>query len=296
MRLTARRWRQHGQDASPSVGFVLSGGASLAAAQVGALRALLEDGIQPQVVIGTSAGALNAAYIAHRPTVSAAVDLERVWTSLTAKEVFGTGLPWSLGAVLRRRGHLADPDALRCLIRRFAPMADLAHGEIPCHVVTTDLVQGRTAIWSAGHMEDVLCASACLPGIFPPVLLTDADGQQSLHVDGGVLAPVPTREALALGVRRLYVLDVTERRGVEELMSARLSALGVLLRSFAVARDALSAAAPPVGLPDQEIIHVPLPKTEGIDLWDFSRSADLIRNAYVTVKEWLSMPGIEPAA
>lgn len=299
MRVSTSRWRRHEDEASParansqgsapSVAFVLSGGASLAAAQVGALRALLESGVTPDAVVGTSAGALNAAYVASQPTAANIAGLQDVWTSITTKDVFGTGLPWSVASIVKRRGHLADPEALRALIRRFGPMDDLADGAIPCHVVTTDLVRGRSCTWSQGPLADVLCASACIPGVFPPVALVDADGHQSLHVDGGVLAPVPLQQALHLGYQMIYVLDVTEHDRAEKLISSKLSALTVLLRSFAVAREALSVVAAPVSTAEQVIIEVPVPKPQGLDLWDFSRSAELIAGSYRAVANWLEV-------
>ena len=87
----------------PKVAFVLSGGASLGAIQVGMLRALYERDIAPDLIVGTSAGAFNGAYIASRPqTTVTAESLARIWRSLRRGQVFPvnpvTGLLGFLGA------------------------------------------------------------------------------------------------------------------------------------------------------------------------------------------------------
>ena len=98
----------------PTTAFVLSGGASLGAIQVGMLRALYERGIAPDVIVGTSAGAMNGAFIASRPqTVATADALAAVWRDLRRGQVFPlnpiTGLLGFLGA----RDHLVPASGLR---------------------------------------------------------------------------------------------------------------------------------------------------------------------------------------
>ena len=84
-----------------STAFVLSGGASLGSIQVGMLEALYERGIRPDLIIGTSAGALNGAFIADRPqTVATARELGEVWRSLRRGQVFpGNPLSSALGLI-----------------------------------------------------------------------------------------------------------------------------------------------------------------------------------------------------
>src|SRR5215210_2684716 len=103
----------------PTVAFVLSGGASLGAIQVGMLRALYERGVRPDLIVGTSAGALNGAYIASRPQASVTADsLAGIWRELHRGQVFPvnplTGLLGFLGA----RDHLVPQSGLRRLIER----------------------------------------------------------------------------------------------------------------------------------------------------------------------------------
>ena len=106
----------------PRTAFVLSGGASLGALQVGMLEALYERGIAPDVLVATSVGALNAAFIASRAqTVATARALARVWRGLQREDVFPVSLSALLGGVCGRRDHLVPDHGRRRLIWRPLP-------------------------------------------------------------------------------------------------------------------------------------------------------------------------------
>lgn len=253
---------------APREAVVLSGGGSLGAAQVGALQALFEAGIVPDVVVGCSVGALNAAYLACEPTLNRAVDLEHIWRELTPELIF----PDSRFTVARRyaakRDHLYSPAGLRGLIERSVQVADLADTAIPVHVVTTDLRAGEPVWWTGGDPVEVLSASACLPLLFPPVALGG-----SLHVDGGVSCPVPTQRALDLGATRVWVLDVA--REFHGWADARMTAMDVLLESFAITRSHLGRleAAP---RPGQRVVNLPALRMGRHDIRDFTKTSALI--------------------
>jgi NTE family protein len=266
----------------PREAFVLSGGGSLGAAQVGALRALLEEGIRPDVVIGCSVGALNAAALAVDPTLARVEEMDRVWRGIDRSHVFGRTRKLAAAPLLhavRRDDHLYEPEALRALVRSWVPVHDLADTAIPCHVVTTDLERGQPAWWTSGDPVDVLSASACLPALFPPVRLGD-----SVHVDGGVTAPVPIERALELGSMRVWVLDVTG--GGLGRKGSRMTALDVLLQSFAISRAQLDR--PVVGLrADQQVIRLRRPDIGPLEMRDFSQTARLMAAGYAVAREAL---------
>jgi len=99
------------------VAFVPSGGASLGAIQAGMLRALYEREIAPELIVGTSAGAVNGAYIASRPpTPSTAESLAEIWRSLRTFQIFPPNPATALMALLGRRDHLIPPDGLKALL------------------------------------------------------------------------------------------------------------------------------------------------------------------------------------
>src|SRR3954471_20532494 len=150
--------------------FVLSGGASLGAVQVGMLRALYERDIAPDLIVGTSAGALNGAYIAsRRQTVATADALAGVWRHLRRGQVFPlnplTGLLGFLGA----RDHLVPASGLRRVIERHVECDRLEEMPIPLHVVAVDVTSGEELRLSSGAALDAVLASASIPAVLPPV-------------------------------------------------------------------------------------------------------------------------------
>jgi predicted acylesterase/phospholipase RssA len=192
--------------ARPHTAFVLSGGASLGALHAGMLQALYERGIEPDVLVGTSAGALNAAFIASRPqTVATARQLGRIWRSLQREEIFPVNLSALVGGVCGRRDHLVPDRGLRRLVRRYIGFDDLAEATVPLHVVTFDLAEGREVLLSEGPALDSVAASASIPGVFPPVQIGDR-----LLIDGGVVNNCPISHAVELGADRIFVLPTQD--------------------------------------------------------------------------------------
>jgi NTE family protein len=270
-------WRRGRRDAVLAAGgtpvlprevVVFSGGGSLGAAQVGALQALYESGITPDAVVGCSVGALNAAYLAVDPTAERVADLERLWRGMARDDVFPDGRFTVARRLAGREDHLYSNRGLRAVIDEGIPLADLAETRIPCHIVTTDLIAGEPVWWTTGRPDEVLLASACLPGLFEPVPLGG-----SLHVDGGVSCPVPTQHALDLGAVRVWVLDVS--REFHGWSDDRMTAMDVLLESFAIARAHLGRRAP-VAAAHQRVVNLPPLRIGRHDLRDFSKTARLL--------------------
>lgn len=83
--------------------FVLSGGGSLGSVQVGMIKALFERGIIPDFFVGTSVGAINAAFICGNPTMDGILSLEQIWLSVREKEIFPSGLLTSILRILRKK-------------------------------------------------------------------------------------------------------------------------------------------------------------------------------------------------
>ena len=267
----------------PANAFVLSGGGSAGAAQVGMLRALVERGIRPDVIVGCSVGALNAAFFAVDPTLGRIDELEQMWRSLDRSNVFGAGRRQPLTNLLRRECYLYEPTGLHRVIRDAVPLADLSETKIPCHVVTTDLGHGSARYWTSGDPVKVLGASACLPGIFPPV---DIDG--SLHVDGGVACPLPVAHAVGqLAARTTWALDVSGASIGRR--DERMTALDVLLLSFSISRSLLTQA--DEAGPDQKVVRIPKIDLGRHDMRDFGRTTELIRLGYESASAHLDAMG-----
>ncbi len=259
---------------APEVAFVLPAGGSTGAVQVGILQAMAERGIRPDVVVGCSVGALNATFFALDPGPDQARMLARVWRMLSRRDVFGSGRARVVARVIGRRDHVYDPGPLRALIRSLVPVEDLADAAIPVHVVTTDLDLGVARWWTAGPAHELLYASACLPGLFPPSVI---DGRR--HVDGGVLEPVPVERAVATDARVVDVLGQNAGPGEDAAQPKPMAALHVLIRSFGISRYARLPDPDRLAHVGQEVVVVPGASTAGIDITDFRYTGQLIEES-----------------
>jgi NTE family protein len=270
----------------PDVAFVLSGGASLGAVQAGMLRALYERGIRPDVVIGTSAGALNGAFIASRPQTAATADeLAEVWRGLRRGRVFPldpfTGLLGFLGG----RDHLVPASGLRRLIARHAVEGAIEDLPIPLHIVAVDVTSGEELLLSAGPLRDAVLASAAIPGVFAPVAWEDR-----LLMDGGVANNTPISHAVALGARRIYVLPTghacrLERppRGALEMALQALSLLTQRRLIDDIERHRGAA----------RLIVLPPPCPLSVTPFDFGHADELIERALLDARAFLDGGGEE---
>ncbi len=254
----------------PITAFVLSGGANQGVSQVGMLRALLERGHVPDVIIGTSVGALNGAVIATAPTLERVDHLEESWRSLRGEEVFpGNTLrrAWNL---LKRDDHLIPNDGLKAMIERIGMAESFAELQVPLRVIAADLITGEELVIVRGALPPALLASAALPGIFPPVEL---NGHRL--VDGAVVNLVPISHALAGPVDRVFVLDVSDPITERPIRSP----LDVAVRAFAISRDQRFELELQWVPKEIEVIVLP-PPTDDRDFLDFSGAERLIGEAY----------------
>jgi NTE family protein len=194
------------------VAFVLAGGASLGAIQAGMLRALYERGIVPDLIVGTSAGALNGAFIASRPqTVATADALADIWRGIRRGQVFPANPVTGLLGFLGARDHLVPDSALRRLIERHVERDRLEAMPIPFHVVAVDAITGQELRLSHGDAVEAILASAAIPAVLPPVEW----GERSL-IDGGVANNTPISHAVDLGAQTVYVLPTGHACALDE--------------------------------------------------------------------------------
>ena len=186
----------------PRTAFVLAGGASLGALQAGMIRALYERQIIPDFLVGTSVGALNAAYLASRPaTVETAKSLAGVWRDLHRADVFPVHVPTLIAGLSNQRDHLVPDSAIRRLARRHLDHVLLEDAGIPLHVIAFDVLGGVEIRVSEGPMLEAIMAAAAIPGVLPPVRSAGR-----LLIDGGVVNNTPISHAIELGAERIYVL------------------------------------------------------------------------------------------
>jgi NTE family protein len=249
---------------------VLSGGGNQAVAQVGMLRALLERGITPDVVVGTSAGALNGAAIATSPTLEKVEQLEGVWRGLRGDDVFPGGLFSRAWSVLRRGDHLSSNEGLQAVLAKAGLAEDFASLATPLRVVTTDLDTGDEILVVGGPVMPALLASAAIPGIFPAVEL---HGHRL--VDGAVVNLVPISHALAGPIDRIFVLDVSNPLSNRTIRSP----LDAAIRAFAISRDQRFELELQWVPREVDLVILPAP-IDDRELFDFSGGDALVNDAY----------------
>ncbi|HEY7020522.1 MAG TPA: patatin-like phospholipase family protein [Ktedonobacterales bacterium] len=199
--------------------FVLSGGGARGALQVGAVRALLEAGIQPDVLIGTSIGAWNAAVLARFPFDEALERMTEAWQQSQPAQILlgresGSSMPphqaltgvLMLSAIRRvTQGYpsLYSDTGQKRLIADLLDDATFEELRLPLRVIASDLVYARHKVFDSGPVAPAVLASSAIPGIFPPVQIG-----ASVYVDGGALDNTSLELALKLGARRIFLLDV----------------------------------------------------------------------------------------
>lgn len=270
--------------------FVLSGGASLGAVQVGTLRALAEADITPDVIVGTSVGAVNGGWIASRCDVDGIQSLAATWRSMSRGDVFPTRPLTGLLGFLGKRRNLVPDTGLRRLLTANLQFARLEDAPIPLHVVATDVLSGVDVLLSRGDAVDAILASAAIPGIFPPVMI---DGRE--HIDGGVVNNTPVSHAIALGADTVWVLPTGYACALRD---APKGALSMALHGFTLAinRQLAIDVERYEATVDLRVIPPPCPiRTTPVD---FSRASQLIQTGYESTRTWLSSrhPSVGQAA
>lgn len=184
--------------------FVLGGGGVLGAVEVGMLRALFERGITPDLVLGTSVGALNGAFVARDPATS--VDrLEALWTEVASGDtkVYDSGPVRQVRRAISSGTHLHSSRPLKERLQQ--ELGDVTFDElaVPFQCVAASIEKAGEHWFSTGSVVDAVVASAAVPGLLPPA---EVNGEHFL--DGGIVNSIPVGRAAELGAQTIYVLQV----------------------------------------------------------------------------------------
>lgn len=259
--------------------FVLSGGGNLGAGQVGAVLALLERGIEPDLLVGTSAGAINAAYLAGDPGLEGARRLADIWTSVRTRDVFRLPLkPWHLISHLRSDA-LYHSDGLRRLLEASLRYSSIEDATLNLRIVATDFETGGAVAFHSGSVVDAVLASSALPGLFPPV---DIGGR--LYVDGGIADNVPISPAVGAGAKEIFVI----RTGFDcPVNGRRLRAMDVLWRSIGLLLNRTLTDDVRRFRKAAKIVVLPSPCVAPTPIWNLSRSLALIAEAHRMASDYL---------
>lgn len=261
------------------IGYVLGGGGSLGAIQVGMLRALDECGVTPDVIAGTSVGALNGAVLALEPN-GAVARLSDVWGRMKRQIVFPGGLLTQVRTLRRGKTHLFVNTGLAALIRDFVgPASTFADLTLPFVAVTLDVATARPHVIGEGPLLPALLASAAIPGIYPPVMYRS----RRLY-DGGLVANVPMRQAIALGARSLVVLDC---RFPGQALSPPATLAEVVFYTALVTMSTQAVLEAPLVATEVPLVYLAGPAPRVMSPLDFDHTATLVASSYLAARSFL---------
>jgi NTE family protein len=230
----------------PKTAFVLGGGGLLGAHEVGMLRALAEAGIRPDLVVGTSVGAFNGAFVAADPS-NAADLLTKAWQGDGAGSVFAGSFLGRMSTLIRSGTHLHSTSLLSTALDTFVPVELIEDLAVPFHCVAANIERAEPRWFTRGPIVPAVLASCAVPGILPPVRIGDEH-----FYDGGLVHSIPIGRAVREGARTIYVLQVGR---IENPLTAPRRPWQVGLVAFEIARRHRFAEEM-AELPDDVTVHV----------------------------------------
>ncbi|MFN8567194.1 MAG: patatin-like phospholipase family protein [Kouleothrix sp.] len=278
------------------IAFVLSGGGNRGALQAGALQALLERGIVPDLIVGTSVGALNSVVLAADPTAAAARRQAEGWAHIRRSDVF-PGNTLTVGwRILTGQGSFHSRESFARFVLATLPpnvrrFKDL---EVPCLVTATALASGRLRLFGDDPNErllDALLASTAIPPFYAPYPY-----RNELLLDGALVANLPLSHAIARGARTIYTLEIIDdmaTSGRPGLIYTLTSSLNAMLNRQHEQERHTVALAHARGI---TIHDIRLTSGQNLVYNDFSRSAALVAAGERAALEYLdALPAARPA-
>jgi NTE family protein len=250
------------------------------------LRALYERRITPDLIVATSVGALNGAFIANRPQTAETADaLAAHWRAARRGLVFRAGLCDGLLGFLGARAHLVGDSGLRQIVCEQVGPTRLEHLAIPLHVVAVDVQTGEEILLSRGSAAEAVMASTAIPAVLPPVRWEDR-----VLMDGAIANNTPISHAIDLGARVVYVLPAGHACALER---PPRTALGMALHALSLLTHSRLISDIELHRDSAKLIVLPPPCPLSIAPIDFSHASELIECALSDAREFLDGGGAE---
>ena len=271
------------------IAFVMSGGGNRGALQAGALQELFEAGIVPEILVGTSAGALNATFLATDPTLDGARRLADLWRHADRDDFF-PGNPLDILRRLATGDSLFPSEPLRAFLERQLPAAKRRYGDltgIRLYVTAANLNQGKLYLYGEkpeASLVEAALASAAHPLAFPPVRAAEAQ-----LVDGGVVANVPVGIAIEKGATEVYILNVgyggeavEDQDGIIDVLSRCIGVMMYqpLLLDLRLARERT----------DIKLHHILIAGFQSSKLWEVEHGAEMVELGRRAARDYLANP------
>lgn len=267
--------------------FVMSGAANYGSLQVGALQVLLERGIRPDLLIGTSAGAMNSAYLALDPTPDGARRLADRWRDAARDMVSRSDRLLMLWRLITNYDGLLPNEPLRRFIDRTLPPGVARYGDLnlPTYAVALRLDTGEVRVFGddpSDRIVDGLMASTAIPGFYPPWKVDGVD-----YVDGGVVAYLPIQLAVERGATEVYALNVTSGGGRQGIARGTLAIAGRAI-DLLIQRQWTREIEAHQAMPGVVVHNLTLALKHEVAFWDFKHADEMVTRGREVAETYLS--------
>lgn len=269
---------------------VLSGAANFGAMQAGALEILMQEDLEPEIFIGSSAGALNAIYMGSEPNLDGVSRLQDVWRAAGPEQV-GVPKPFIiLRRMAVRQDGLVDSAPLAEFLKSHLPEGLETFGMlrkksgVQAYAVAVQMESARTRVFGDEPEDRVLdgaMASSAVPPYFPPWRI---GGKR--YLDGGVYTKLPLLAAIARGARRILAIDVAYAMGAGGTAHGTVGVSGYALSLMVEAQTALEIGWARLIGADVHLVRLMAPPD--VQFWDYSQAERLIERGRQLASEALA--------
>lgn len=203
------------------IALALGGGAARGFAHIGVIKALEAQGIQPDIIAGTSAGSVVGAFYASGLT---GFELQKLASKMDEATIADWVLPFGNRGVLKG-------EALQAYVNKVLKNKPIQALKRPLGIVATDLQSGQPVLFQRGDTGMAVRASSSVPGVFQPVRINGRD-----YVDGGLVAPVPVRAARKMGADFVIAVDISSRPDAANVKGT----MDTMLQTFTIMGQSIS--------------------------------------------------------
>lgn len=274
---------------------VLSGGGNLGSAQVGALRSLIERNIMPDMIVGCSAGALNASFLAREVSLPQLDELADLWRDVSRRDVYPGNRMGAFWRFVRGKDSFYDNRRYFAFLQRHGTTPALTFGDhapIRLYVTATHLPTGELHVFGDDPNDrvlDALMSSTALTPMHPP---WEVAGER--YIDGGTITPLPLRVALERGAKEIYALHIVDDSAgmpgghlIKGVASVLTSSVNTMLRLQAQHDLLLADVARRV-----KLHYIRLPIDNPPESLDFGQTDRLIELGYAGAERYFSSLGM----
>jgi NTE family protein len=271
--------------------FVLSGGGNRGPLQLGAIKSLLQHGVVPDMIVGTSAGAINGLFLAIDPSAKQAEHGADLWRDAGTRKLFSNSTSRTLYNAVRGRNYLADNVRLRAYMQRVAPPHVRMFGDLsmPFYVTVAHLFTQSLYVYGDekdANVFDAVILSAAVPGFFPPRM---QNGE--LFTDGGTASNMAIDVAVAHGATEVWAIDLACQPDPRHAKTVRGAfAISTFCGVYLLYQKTLRELELALDTPDLTLHHIPIYAHQNIALGDFSRVDAMMKDGAKAALAYLNHP------